>query len=37
MGLEETSGLKKAQKESNSIPWAVYDVEKRERAATGPR
>ena len=35
MGLEEASGLKEAQKERNSIPWAVYEVEKRERAAAG--
>ena len=37
MGLEEASELKEAQKERNGIPWAVYEVEKRERAATGPR
>ena len=33
MGLEEVSELKEARKERNSIPWAVYDVEKWERAA----
>ena len=37
MGLEETSGLKEARKERSSIPWAVYEVEKRERAAADPR
>ena len=37
MGLEEASELKEAQKERNGIPWAVYEVEKRERAAAGPR
>ena len=37
MGLEEASGLKKAWKKRNGIPWAVYKVEKRERAAAGPR
>ena len=35
MGLEEASGLKEAWKERNSIPWAVYDVEKWERIAAG--
>ena len=37
MGLEEASGLKEAKKERNSIPWAMYEVEKRERAAASPR
>ena len=37
MGLEEASGLKEARKERNSIPWAVYNVEKWKRAATGPK
>ena len=37
MGLEEASGLKEAQKKRNSIPWAVYEKEKRERAAAGPK
>ena len=37
MGLEEASGLKEARKERNSIPWAVYEVEKREKATTGPK
>ena len=37
MGLEEASGLKEAWKERNSISWAVYDVEKWERAAAGPK
>ena len=37
MDLEEASGLKEAQKERNSIPWAVYEVEKREMAAVGPK
>ena len=37
MGLEEASGLKEAKKERNSIPWVMYEVEKRERAAAGPR
>ena len=37
MGLEEASGLKEARKERNSIPWAVYEVEKREKAAVGPK
>ena len=37
MGLEEASGLKEARKERNSISWAVYEVEKREKAATGAR
>ena len=27
-GIEEASGLKEARKERNSIPWAVYDIEK---------
>ena len=37
MSLEEASGLKEAWKERNSIPWTVYEKEKRERAAAGPR
>ena len=37
MSLEEASGLKEARKERNSIPWAVYEKEKRERTAAGPR
>ena len=37
MGLKEASGLKEARKERNSIPWAVYEVEKREKAAAGPK
>ena len=37
MGLEEASGLEEAQKERNSIPWAMYEVEKQERAAAGPK
>ena len=37
MGLEEASGLKETRKERNSIPWAVYEVEKRERAAASPK
>ena len=37
MGLEEASGLEEAQKERKSIPWAVYEVEKRERAAAGAK
>ena len=37
MGLEEASGLKEAWKERNGIPWAVYEVEKRERATAGPK
>ena len=37
MGLKEVSGLKEARKEKNSIPWAVYEVEKRERAAADPK
>ena len=37
MGLEEASGLKEARKERNSIPWAVYEVEKREKAAAFPK
>ena len=37
MGLEEASGLKEAQKERNSIPWAVYEVEKREKVAPVPK
>ena len=37
MGLEEASELKEARKKKNSISWAVYEVEKRERAAAGPR
>ena len=37
MGLEEANGLKEARKKRNDIPWAVYEVEKRERAAAGPR
>ena len=37
MGLEEASGLGEAQKERNSIPWAVYEVEKQGRAAAGPK
>ena len=35
MGLEEASGLEEARKERNNIPWAMYEVEKRERAAAG--
>ena len=37
MGLEEASELEEARKERNSIPWAVYKVEKQERAAAGPK
>ena len=37
MGLEEASGLKEARKERNSIPRAVYNVEKWKRAAAGPK
>ena len=37
MGLEEACGLKEARKERNSISWAMYKVEKRKRAAAGPR
>ena len=37
MGLEEASGLKEARKERNDIPWTVYEVEKRERAAADPK
>ena len=37
MGLEEASGFKEAWKERNSIPWAVYEVEKRERVTADPR
>ena len=37
MGLEEASGLKEARKERNSIPWAVYEIEKQERATAGPK
>ena len=37
MGLKEASGLKEARKERNSIPWVVYEVEKQERAAAGPK
>ena len=33
MRLKEASGLKEARKERNSIPRAVYNVEKWERAA----
>ena len=36
MGLEEASGFEEARKERNSIPLAVYEVEKRERAAASP-
>ena len=35
MGLKEASGLKEVRKERSSIPWAVYEVEKREKAAVG--
>ena len=35
MGREEASGLKEARKERNSILWAVYEVEKQERAVVG--
>ena len=37
MGLEEASGLKEARKERNSIIWAMYEIEKRKRAAKGRR
>jgi len=37
MGLEEANGFKEARKERNSISWAVYEKEKRERTATGLR
>ena len=37
MGFKEASELKEAQKERNSIPWAVYEVEKREKAAAFPK
>ena len=37
MGLEEASELKEARKERNGIPWAMYEVEKRERATVGPK
>ena len=37
MGLEEANGLKEVWKERNSIPWAVYEIEKQERAAAGSR
>jgi len=37
MGLEKANGLKEAKKERNSIPWAEYELEKRERVAAGPR
>ena len=37
MGFEEASELEEAREERNSIPWAVYEVEKRERAAAGPK
>ena len=37
MGLEEANGLEEARKERNSIPWAVHEEEKRERAAAGPK
>ena len=37
MGLKEASELKEVRKERNSIPWAVYEVEKREKAAASPK
>ena len=37
MGLKEANGLEEARKERNSIPWAVHEVKKRERAAVDPR
>ena len=37
MGLEEASELEEAWKERNSISWAVYEVEKRERATADPK
>ena len=37
MGLEEIDGLKGAREERKKKPWAVYDVEKREWAMTGPK
>ena len=37
MSLEEASGLKEARKERNSILWAIYEVEKQDRAAASPK
>ena len=37
MGFKETSGLKEARKERNSILWTVYELEKREKAAADPK
>ena len=37
MDLKEANGLKEAQKERNSISWAVYKIGKQERTAASPR
>ena len=35
--LKRQVGLKKRKKREIAYPWAVYDVEKRKRAATGSK